>query len=127
MIENPIPKSVEAAKQARKFAGGALEAVREKVSNSDIDSEQFAAHGLAWVSTYAAALEQMAGWAERLDGAGNFGELEKLILQSAFGEYLNQMASGIAMSQVEIVRPQDMGLSTNGLDEGAAAEFRKIG
>ena len=127
IIENLIPKSVAAAGQARAFANAALESVRATLADSSIDDEQFAAHGLAWVSTYASALEQMAGWAERLESAGNFGNLEKLILQSAFGEYLNQMAGGIAMSQVEIVRPQDMGLSVNGLNEGAAAEFRKIG
>ncbi|MCK5166240.1 MAG: acyl-CoA/acyl-ACP dehydrogenase [Rhodospirillaceae bacterium] len=130
IIENLIPKSVEAAGQARAVANGALESVRATLAGSSIDDEQFAAHGLAWVATYASALEQMAGWAERLESAGNFGELEKLILQSAFGEYLNQMAGGIAMSQVETVRPADMAIDDNiinNLNSGAAAEFQKSG
>ena len=85
-IENLITKSAEAAGQARKFADSALKTVRARVESSNIDGEQFAAHGLAWVSTYASALEQMAGWGARLEEAGNFGQLEKLILQAAMGE-----------------------------------------
>ncbi len=36
----------------------------------------------------------MRRWAE----AGSAGELEQLILQSAFGEYLAQLKGGIALS-----------------------------
>ncbi|MEM6826046.1 MAG: acyl-CoA dehydrogenase family protein, partial [Pseudomonadota bacterium] len=39
------------------------------------------------------------------------GELEQLILQIAFGEYLWQLYGGLPMSQGEILRPQDVGLS----------------
>ena len=52
-----------------------------------------------------------AGGRARLDAAGEFGEAEALILRVAFGEYLAQLAGGIAMSQAEIVRPADLGLS----------------
>ena len=83
-----------------------------RVDATLIDAEQFAAHGLSWAATYVEALRQMLGWAKRLRGAGNFGELEQLILQSAYGEYLSQLYGGIALSQVEIVRPRDMGLSS---------------
>ena len=41
---------------------------------------------------------------------GNFGEFEQLILQCAFGEYCTQLTHGIAISQVEVIRPHDMGL-----------------
>ena len=68
-------------------------------------------HGFAWMATYVEALRQIRGWASRLDEAGEFGEAEALILQVAFGEYLAQLAGGIAMSQAEIVRPFDLGLS----------------
>jgi (2S)-methylsuccinyl-CoA dehydrogenase len=84
-----------------------------------VDEHQFAAHGLAWYATYVAALQQMLGWARRLEAAGGLGELESLIVQAAFGEYLAQMAGGIAMSQIEVVRPGDLGL-----DEGVLADFR---
>ena len=70
-----------------------------------------AVHGFAWMATYVEALRQIRQWASRLDGAGEFGEAEALILRIAFGEYLAQLAGGIAMSQAEIVRPHDLGLS----------------
>ena len=82
-----------------------------RIAGDLIETNQTAAHGLAWFATYAEALRQMHGWAERLDAEGRFGELEQLILQITFGEYLWQLYGGIPMSQGEIVRPQDMGLS----------------
>ena len=82
-----------------------------RVSGDLIEANQTAAHGLAWLATYAEALRQIHLWAERLETEDRFGELEQLILQIAFGEYLWQIYGGIAMSQGEIVRPQDMGLS----------------
>jgi (2S)-methylsuccinyl-CoA dehydrogenase len=76
-----------------------------------LDRHQFAAHGYAWLATYVAALQQMLVWAERLEEVGQLGELENLLLQTAYGEYLAQIAGGIAMTQVEVVRPRDMGVS----------------
>ena len=73
-----------------------------------LEADQFAAHGLAWVATYAEALRELAAWAARLDAAGRLGEIERLILQIGAGEYLAQLAGGIPMSQVEIARP-DLG------------------
>src|SRR5689334_8845599 len=81
-----------------------------KVDAAALEREQFAAHGFAWLVTYVEGLRQLLGWAERLDAAGEFGEREALILQAGFGEYLAQMSGGIAVSQVEILRMQDMGL-----------------
>ena len=80
-----------------------------------LDEEQIAAHGLAWMATYVAALRQLRGWAVRLDQAGGFGEPQRLILAVGFGEYLAQLAGGIAMGQGEIARPQDLGLSDSDL------------
>jgi (2S)-methylsuccinyl-CoA dehydrogenase len=48
------------------------------------------------------------------------------MLQAAFGEYLGQMRGGIPLSQVEIARPADMGLSegaARGLDDSAVASL----
>ncbi len=75
-----------------------------------LDAEQIAAHGLAWMATYVAALRQLRGWAERLNETGEFAEPQRLILAVGFGEYLAQLAGGIAMGQGEIARPQDLGL-----------------
>src|ERR1700680_540649 len=63
------------------------------------------------MATAVAALRQLHNWAQRLDAAGEFGEAQQLILAVGFGEYLAQLAGGIAMGQGEIARPQDLGLS----------------
>src|SRR5437016_12616833 len=73
-------------------------------------AEQLAAHALAWMASYIEALRQMRNWALRLDEGGKFGEIEALILETAYGEYLAQLAGGIAMAQGEFARPQDLGL-----------------
>jgi (2S)-methylsuccinyl-CoA dehydrogenase len=81
-----------------------------RVSGALIDAHQTAAHGLAWLATYAQSLHQMQDWAQRLQADGKFHEVEQLIHQIAFGEYLSQISGGIPMSQGEILRPQDIGL-----------------
>ncbi|MBF9044420.1 acyl-CoA dehydrogenase [Rhodobacterales bacterium HKCCE4037] len=83
----------------------------DRVSAALIDANQTAAHGLAWLATYVEALRQMHKWAERLHGDDKFGEVEQLILQIAFGEYLWQIYGGLQMNQGEMLRPQDMGLT----------------
>ena len=95
-------------------AKGAVRAVVEdgdRVSGRLIEENQTAAHGLAWLATYVQSLEQMQGWAEGLKADGKFGEVEQLIHQIAFGEYLWQIYGGIPMSQGEILRLQDIGLT----------------
>ena len=82
-----------------------------KISANALEEHQTAVHGLAWLATYVESLRQMQGWAERLEADGKFGEIEQLIHQIAFGEYLWQMYGGIPISQNEIIRPQDMGLT----------------
>ncbi|HEY5046994.1 MAG TPA: acyl-CoA dehydrogenase family protein [Rhizomicrobium sp.] len=88
-----------------------------RVCQTLLDREQRAAHALAWYATIVEALRQMARWARRLEREKRLGELEQLILQAAFGEYLAQLAGGIAMSQNEVARPADLGLAD---DEVAA-------
>ncbi|MDQ2095918.1 acyl-CoA dehydrogenase family protein [Rhodalgimonas zhirmunskyi] len=80
-----------------------------------IEANQSAAHGVAWLATYVESLRQMQAWAGRLSEAGKFGEVEQLIHQIAFGEYLNQIAGGIAMNQGEVVRVQELGLGWDAL------------
>ena len=75
-----------------------------------LDREQYAAHGLAWCATYVEALRQTLGWIERLDASNRLGELEALICQAAFGEYLAQLGGGLPMSQGEFVRAADLGI-----------------
>ena len=82
-----------------------------RVSGALVEQNQTTVHGLAWVATYIEGLRQMLGWGQRLSEEGRFGELEQLMIQAAFGEYLNQLAGGIAVSQLEIVRPGELGVS----------------
>src|ERR1700728_2040156 len=75
------------------------------------DREQRATHGLAWLATYVEAVRQLGSYAERLADAGAFGEVEELLVRIGAGEYLAQILGGIPMSQGEIVRLSDLGLS----------------
>ena len=82
-----------------------------RISGTLLEKNQTAAHGLAWLATYVQSLTQMQKWAEKLTSDGKFSEVEQLILQIAFGEYLWQLYGGLPMSQGEILRLQDIGLS----------------
>ena len=83
-----------------------------KVDRRKIDEEQRATHGLAWVLTYVETLKETAHWADRISAEGKFGEIEELEVRIGFGEYLAQVLGGIPMSQGEILRLSDLGLST---------------
>ncbi|MBV9375666.1 MAG: acyl-CoA dehydrogenase family protein, partial [Alphaproteobacteria bacterium] len=63
------------------------------------------------MASYVEALRQMRSWAARLDEAARFGDIEALILEIVYGEYLAQLAGGIPMSQGEFARAQDLGLA----------------
>ncbi|MEP1200098.1 acyl-CoA dehydrogenase family protein [Tateyamaria sp.] len=82
-----------------------------RVSSRLVEENQTAAHGLAWLATYAQALRQMHNWASELESQSKFGEVEALILQITFGEYLWQIYGGLQMNQGEMLRPQDIGLT----------------
>jgi (2S)-methylsuccinyl-CoA dehydrogenase len=108
------------ARQAHYAVQGLLEcavtAVREKVSAhgrldaARIETEQRAAHGLAWLATYVEAIKEMASYVQRLHKEGRFGPTEELLTRIGLGEYLAQIFSGIPMNQGEIVRLSDFGL-----------------
>ena len=116
LLPHPIAHCEEALLSAEGFLAAAKDSVARmvapdgKVSRAALDRHQRAAHALAWTATYVEALRQMARWARRLEHEKRLGEIETLILQAAFGEYLAQLVGGIPMSQNEIVRPTDMGL-----------------
>ena len=91
--------------------------VKNKVSENGVfstkllEKEQFISHGFAWLKTYNMALREMLNWAKKLDENKKIFETEKLILQSAFSEYLSQIVGGIPMWQSEIIRAHDFGLT----------------
>ncbi len=112
---------VELAREARAAADAlladAVAKVRERVVveghtvASLFDREQRATHGLAWLATYVEAVRQLAAYTDRMAGDDALGEMEEHIVRIALGEYLAQIVGGIPMSQGEIMRPADLGLS----------------
>ncbi len=121
---NVIP-AIETVLNTAKSQMAARVTVDGRVSGKAVEQEQFAAHGLSWLATYVESLRQMANWAQNLQSGGRFGEMEQLILQIGFGEYLNQIRGGIPMSQGEIVRLQDLGVADTALDTAAFGALAK--
>ena len=122
----PVDRLLEAAKSAVR----ATVSQDGKVSNALVEENQTAAHGLAWLATYAQSLHQMQLWAEKLDADGTFSETEQLIHQIAFGEYLCQISGGIQMNQGEILRLHDLGVSTedqNAFSNGSITTLQQRG
>ena len=107
----PAEALLERAKQALR----AEVVIDGRVSGAAVEANQTACHGLAWLATYVESLRQMDNWATRLQEAGTFGEIERLILQIGFGEYLNHLAGGIPMNQGEFVRMSDLGVAPDAL------------
>ena len=125
LLANLLALTTEALPEVEALFTQARENLREmvtvagKVSSQALEEHQYSAHALAWLATYTESLRQMQAWATRLDAAGQFSEMEALLLQIAFGEYLNQIHGGIPMSQGEVARLQDLGLTP--ANPGAAA------
>src|SRR5690606_3462952 len=122
----------EALASAESYSDAARSAVNGLVTSDGrvdpklLEQEQLAAHGLAWLTTYVAGLRELLRWAERLNGSGRFGELEQLILQAGFGEYMAQLIGGIAISQGEVVRPADLGIADEVVEKFDAAAVRRL-
>jgi len=131
-IDNPIGVCQAALPAAEQVLNTVRRTVGERVAPGGridaaaLEVEQTAAHGFAWLATYVEALRQMLGWAERLQADGKFRDVDALILQAAFGEYLAQIQGGIAMSQGEIVRPHDMGLDADALVPLSSPEVQHL-
>ena len=101
-----------------------------RISADAIESEQHRVHGLAWFATYAETLRTMAGWHDQLKTEGRLGELEQLLAQICFGEYLNHIAGGIAMNSQESIRLHELDVPTAAiakLYQGACGELVQSG
>src|SRR5690242_3782020 len=103
--------ALEALLTDARRAVGERVTVEGRLVSRRFDSEQRATHGLAWLATYVEAIRQLAHYAQALASAGAFGEIEDLLVRIGAGEYLAQILGGIPMSQGEIVRLSDLGLS----------------
>ncbi len=109
--DTEFARHMQALTAAEHMLAKAKVGVRAKqVATKGTDAGQHALHGLAWLATYVEALRQMLGWARRIAGEGRFGEIEGLLLDAAFAEYLAQIAGGIPMSAGEYVRLPQLGI-----------------
>ncbi len=119
-----------AASQRARFApGGRLSAVQ-------LEREQHAVHGLAWLATYVEALRQLLAHSSRLAEGAGLGPTDELLVRAGLGEFLAQIFGGIPMSQSEIVRLPALGLAEERIEarripavkaliaEGTSAELR---
>ncbi|EJL28936.1 acyl-CoA dehydrogenase [Caulobacter sp. AP07] len=102
----------EAAGAAQLFVAEAKPAVKAAITGANgkidrklADDQQHQVHGYGWYAAYAELLNQVAGWAERLEAEGKFGEIEALLAQLLVSEYCAQLVGGVPMNQGEIVRP----------------------
>jgi len=91
-----------------------------------MEQEQHAAHGFAWLTTYEQTLAELARHAASASADGRFGELEALLAQIAFAEYLHQMVGGIPMSQTEVFRPTDLGFRASDIDACLNPQARRL-
>ena len=122
ILNDLIPTCDTALAAADTLAGAVKNAVAGimvrdgRVDRKLLEANQSLAHGYGWYATYVEALRQTLAWAKQLEAEGRYGELEALILQAGFGEYCAQLLGGIPMSQVEMVRPAELGASDDDID-----------
>jgi (2S)-methylsuccinyl-CoA dehydrogenase len=119
--DNFPARAREALDAAEALLADATLKVRQRViieggdSSRALDREQRATHGLAWLATYVEALRQLISYIDRTRAADRFGEIEETIVRIGVGEYLAQIIGGIPMSQGEIVRLADLGLTNSAI------------
>jgi (2S)-methylsuccinyl-CoA dehydrogenase len=117
LLPNLIPILDATAVAAGKLRDQAVAAVRAKVAPGGVidgealEREQHIAHGLAWIATYVEALRQVASYAHRMEAEGRFGDIEALLCQIGASEYAAQLFGGVMMSQNEMVRLGELGVS----------------
>ena len=108
--EGALAAAREYARAAREVAVSHV-MVDARVDGARANRHQRLLHGMAWVATTVEALAATARWYRACRDAGVAGAGEELVVRIGFGEYLHQLLGGIPMSQNELVRPVDLGLT----------------
>ena len=112
-----LPLLIEASDSVQALLAEAAASVRLKVteggkiSSAALEREQHAAHGYAWLATYVESVRQLAAYTGRMIETNRFGEIEELLVRVGAGEYLAQIFGGIPMSQGEMLRLADLGVT----------------
>ena len=113
-VEERLQQTEHAISAVDRLVRGYLETLAAAVVRDhavhapSLEQHQFAAHGYAWAATYLEALKQLADWSGRLLEQDAFTELDQVIFKVGTGGYLQQLLHGIAMSQDEVFRPEDI-------------------
>ena len=97
-----------------------------KIAGETLVREQHAAHGLAWLATYAMGVRQLAAYGRRLSDSGRLGAANETLILIGLGEFLAQIFGGIAMSQTEIVRLPSLGVSAERIDARLTPEVGQL-
>ena len=112
-MEQRLQQAEHAIAGIEKLTHGYLEILAGRVTRDNaidtpsLERHQFIAHGYAWVATYLEAIKQLTQWSKQLLAQGSSTELEQVIFKVGTGGYLQQLLHGIAMSQDEVIRPDD--------------------
>ena len=100
--------ALDAYKEAARAKIALILAPTGKPDRKAFEAHQHMAHGFAWIVTYIETLRETAHWATRLETEGKFGEIEALLSQILFSDYLAQLVGGIPMNQGETIRPHEL-------------------
>ena len=82
-----------------------------RIDNTLLENYQFESHGFAWFETYRIGLRETFNWLIRLKDSNKAAEIDYNILIYSFAEYVSQMRDGIMISQTEMVRLSDIGIT----------------
>ena len=132
LLNNIFQKCENSLKALNELVNKAKTSVKQKViKDNSLDSnllekEQFICHGFAWLKTYNIALREILNWAKKLDKNKKIFDIEKLILQSAFSEYLSQIIGGIPMWQSEIIRAHDFDIKEEDINIFLIEEIKEL-
>ncbi len=112
--------AVEAFVAATRAAVAAKVVKAGKVDRRAIEAEQHVVHGFAWIATYGEALREVAAWVRALEEKGALGDTERLLALTVFAEYCAQLVGGLPMTQLEMIRPGELGLDAEAATLAAA-------
>ena len=87
-----------------------------RIDNKLLEHYQFESHGYAWFETYRIGLRETFNWYQRLNELTKASDVDANILIFLFAEYINQMKNGIMISQTEMIRLEDLGLTDKDFD-----------
>ena len=112
-----VPAVTERARDVlNQFRSRLCKHVATRCGDGRQDSDQHLVHGLAWYATSVQAFEAAANWMARTQRDGSPGAAGDIAGRILLGELLAECRGGIAMHQLEIIRPQDFGLPKDDLD-----------